>query len=214
VTETAPLEITYVPLASLTPWPGNYREHDIGAICESLQRFGQQKPIVVQRSSMRVVAGNGTYLGAEALAWPEIACYLTDLSDEEAEAFLIADNRTQERGRGRDADLADLLSRVAQRGQLVGTGYDGDDVDDLLKRVRRDQQTLVAPEIPFSTELLEEHQYVVLYFDNTLDWNMAVNVLGVGREIAPDATETYQRIGVGRVLRGAEIVKRLADAQG
>jgi ParB-like chromosome segregation protein Spo0J len=214
VSPTAPLETTYVPLAELTPWPGNYREHDIGAICESLQRFGQQKPIVVQASSMRVVAGNGTYLGAQALGWSEIATYLTDLSDTEAEAFLLADNRTQERGSSRDAELADLLSRVAHRGELPGTGYDGDDVDDLLARVRRDQQPLVKPEIPFSTELLEEHQYVVLYFDNTLDWNMAVNVLGVGREIAPDATDTYQRIGVGRVLRGADVVKRIADAEG
>lgn len=207
------MEVAYVPLSELETWPGNYREHDIGAICESLTRFGQQKPIVVQASSMKVVAGNGTFLGAQALGWEEIAAHVTDLSDEEAEAFLLADNRTQERGRGNDDALAVLLERVAHRGQLAGTGYDGDDVDDLLKRVRQDQ-TAVKPEIPFSTELLEEHQYVVLYFDNTLDWNMAVNVLGVGREIAPDATETYQRIGVGRVMRGAEIVKRLADAQG
>lgn len=209
----ASLRPLLIPIESVEPWPGNYREHDIGAITESLTRFGQQKPIVVQAATMRIVAGNGQWLGAKALGAEEIAANVVEITDEEAEAFLIADNRTSERGRNREDALSVLLERVAKRGQLVGTGYDGDDVDDLMKRVRRDQHVLVNPEIPFSTELLEEHQYVVLYFDNTLDWNMAVNVLGVGREIAPDATDTYQRIGVGRVIRGADVVKRLADGK-
>lgn len=208
----ASLQPLLIPIDSVEPWPGNYREHDIGAITESLQRFGQQKPIVVQESSMRIVAGNGQWLGAKALGAEEIAANVVEISDDEAEAFLVADNRTSERGRNQEDKLADLLAKVAKRGQLAGTGYDGDDVDDLLARVRRSAATTVNPEIPFSTELLEEHQYVVLYFDNTLDWNMAVNVLGIGRAIAPDATDTYQRIGVGRVIAGAPVVKRLADA--
>lgn len=209
----ASLQPLLIDIDSVEPWPGNYREHDIGAITESLQRFGQQKPIVVQESSRRIVAGNGQWHGAKALGATQIAANVVEISDDEAEAFLIADNRTSERGRNREDQLSDLLAKVAKRGQLAGTGYDGDDVDDLLARVRRSAATTVNPEIPFSTELLEEHQYVVLYFDNTLDWNMAVNVLGVGREIAPDATDTYQRIGVGRVLRGADVVKRLADGK-
>jgi ParB-like chromosome segregation protein Spo0J len=205
------MEVVYVPLVDLTPWPGNYREHDIGAICQSLQRFGQQKPIVVQKATMRVVAGNGTFLGAQALQWEEIAANVIEISDDEAEAFLVADNRTQERGRNMDDRLAELLAKVASRGQLAGTGYDGDDVDDLLKRVRRGEAGVVKPEIPFSTELMEEHQYVVLYFDNTLDWNQAVTKLGIGQARAPDSTDTYERAGIGRVIRGIDVVKRLAD---
>jgi len=205
----APLQALAVPIDALEVWPGNYREHDIGAICESLTRFGQQKPIVVQAATMKIVAGNGQYLAAQALGWTEIAANVVEISDDEAEAFLIADNRTSERGRNTDDKLAVLLERVAKRGQLVGTGYDGDDVDDLLKRVRREQQVAVRPEIPFSTELMEEHQYIVLYFDNTLDWNSAVTKLGIKQARTPDSTETYDRAGIGRVIRGADVIARL-----
>lgn len=207
----APLAPLLVPLESLEPWPGNYREHDIGALCESLERFGQQKAIVVQAGTNRIVAGNGQWHAAKALQWEQIAASVVEISDEEAEAFLIADNRTSERGRNRDSDLAALLERVAKRGQLVGTGYDGDDVDELMKRVRKSQETLIRPEIPFSTELMEEHQYVVLYFDNTLDWHKAVTALGIKQARTPDSTDTYDRAGIGRVIRGIDVVNRLRD---
>ncbi len=204
------LEPLLIDIESVEPWPGNYREGDIGAISESLKRFGQQKPIVVQKNSMRIVAGNHVWQGARALGAERIAANVEEMDDDTAEAFLLADNRTSERGTSNEERLAFLLERVAHRG-LDGTGYDGEDVDDLLKRVRKQQVGVVKPEVPFSTELLEEHQYVVLYFDNTLDWNMAVTKLGIVSEKAPDSTETYQRIGIGRVIRGADVVKRLAD---
>jgi hypothetical protein len=206
----ANLKRLLIEIDSVEPWPGNYREGDIGAITESLTRFGQQKPIVVQASSMKIVAGNHVWMGAKALGATKIAANVEEMSDEDAEAFLLADNRTSERGSTNEEKLAALLERVAGRG-LQGTGYDGDDVDDLLRRVRRQQETLVRPEIPFSTELMEEHQYVVLYFDNTLDWNMAVTKLGITQARAPDSTDTYERAGIGRVIRGADVVKRLAD---
>lgn len=82
----------------IQPDPGNARLHserNLEAIKDSLARFGQQKPIVVDEGSV-VRAGNGTLLAAKALGWTEIEVVVSSLSDAEIKAFAIADNRTAE----------------------------------------------------------------------------------------------------------------------
>ena len=68
------LDIQRVPLDSIHPDPANVRLHEergLDAIRGSLARFGQQKPIVVDRKGT-IRAGNGTYVAAKALGWEAI----------------------------------------------------------------------------------------------------------------------------------------------
>lgn len=68
------LESHLRPIEELILLPGNPRQGDIGAISESLARFGQLKPVVVDDQGV-ILAGNHTYLAAKALrrltTWPE-----------------------------------------------------------------------------------------------------------------------------------------------
>lgn len=78
--------------------PVNARKHDeknLAAIKASLQRFGQQKPIVID-SNRIVRAGNGTLAAAKALGWDSIDVVRSDLDPSELTAYAIADNRTAE----------------------------------------------------------------------------------------------------------------------
>lgn len=199
-----------VPIDSVAPFPGNPRDGDVGAISESLRRFGQQKPIVVQSSTRYIVAGNHLWKAAKALGWSEVAANVTDLDDREAEAYLIADNRTAELGSYDEEALASMLQKLAQEGNLRATGYDGDDVDDFLRKIAA-EGVKVKPEIAFSSELMESHNYVVLYFDNELDYNVAQAKLNLQTVRAPDATDTYDRKGVGRILRGIDVLRRIPE---
>lgn len=201
------LRVLVVPIEEVKPYPGNPRSGDVGAIVTSLRRFGQQKPIVVQVSTGYIVAGNHVWKAARDLGWTHIAVNRVDLSDWEARAFLIADNRMSDLGTYDDEILGTMLKEIAEANDLLGTGFDGDDVDDLLNRVEKDAG--VPGELAFSEELMESHNYVVLYFDNDLDWNLAQEKLGVETVKAPDWTETYNRAGVGRVIRGIDVVRRL-----
>lgn len=196
------------PLSDFVRWPGNPRQGDVGALSESFRRFGQQKPVVVQASSGQVAAGNHAIDAMTSLRWTHGAGVMSPLSDEDARAYLIADNRTAELGSYDEEALGTMLRRLAQEGNLRGTGYDGDDVDDFLKRLDREAGR-IKPEYQFTEELLEEHNYVVLYFDNSLDWDAACAKLGIETVKAPDATETYERRGVGRIVRGVDVVSRI-----
>jgi ParB-like chromosome segregation protein Spo0J len=152
-----------VPIDSVQPHPENYREHDVGAISASLERFGQTKPIIVQGIPPRlnggiygyIIAGSGTWKAAKALGWTEIGVRFMEWDDLQAKAYMIADNRLHDLGRTEEDALAELLSQLAQDDALEGTGFDGDDVDDLLvetgklelpKTPRGKPRTVACPE--------------------------------------------------------------------
>ena len=138
-----------VPISSVSPWPDNPRQGDVGAVAASLARFGQQKPIVVQKSTGWIVAGNHTWyatpmagelertLGVGAGAdWSHVAVVFSDLDDQAARAYAIADNRTSELGTYDEEKLGEILASLASSGNLVGTGYDEDDVAGILASLR------------------------------------------------------------------------------
>ena len=159
-----------VPIESLAPWPGNPRQGDTGAIAASLARFGQQKPIVAQAGSGLIVAGNHLWRAAPMVGemelalgfgsgegWTHVAAVMSDLSNEEALGYLVADNRTSELGTYDDEALATVLTQLASAGLLAGTGYDGDDVDNLLASLSPVVPTdLVRPEPELGSEVTIE----------------------------------------------------------
>ena len=72
------------------------------------------------------------------------------------------------------------------------------------------------PEVEFTQVLDESHNFVVLYFDNEVDWLQAQTLLGI-KQVKLLSTKkgsdniNGQKIGVGRVLRGSDVLNRLLD---
>lgn len=83
-------------IASLKLDPENARRHgevDIDAIAYSLNKFGQQTPIVVT-ADKTVIKGNGTLMAASKLGWNHIEAIQTELTGAQLRAYAIADNQT------------------------------------------------------------------------------------------------------------------------
>ena len=79
-----------VPLADLHPDPGNARAHNernMAAIRDSLVRFQQAEPLVVQRGTGRVIGGNGRLAAMLELGWTECDIAEVDVDDREARAL-------------------------------------------------------------------------------------------------------------------------------
>ncbi len=68
-----------------------------------------------------------------------------------------------------------------------------------------------APELDYTSELMESHNYLILYFDNEIDWQSAMEKFRIKTVKTKDSTDTYLRKGKGRVLNGVEIMERLLD---
>jgi len=71
-----------------------------------------------------------------------------------------------------------------------------------------------VPEVEFTQVLDESHNYVVLYFDNEVDWLQAQTLFGIKPvrllSTAKDKNNVNgNKVGLGRVLRGSEVINRL-----
>jgi hypothetical protein len=127
------LQSLATPINKLKAHPQNVRQGDVGAISQSLEQHGQYRPIVVQQSTGFILAGNHTYKAAVALKWKEVAATFVDVDDEQALRILLVDNRANDLAMYDDAALAEVLKYLDSTATgLVGTLFDGDDLDDLV----------------------------------------------------------------------------------
>lgn len=181
-----------VPIDTVELSPRNPREGDVGAIVESLRRFGQQKPIVVQDSTGYVVAGNHLLRAAQALGWTEIAVNRVAMSDRDAKAFMIADNRTADLGSYDQDVLGAMLKELAIDEDLAGTGYDAEDVDEMLAHLdwKADGGSPIV-------------QYVLIFDDEDQQrtWQAWLRQL---RKRYPDATEQTHAFRITKFLAELE----------
>ena len=83
----------------LVPYERNQKKHDdkqIRNIANSLKRFGQKQPIVIDKKDV-VVIGHGRLLAAKMLGWETVDCVVADdLSEDEIRELRIVDNATNE----------------------------------------------------------------------------------------------------------------------
>lgn len=83
-------------LKSITPYHRNPRRNDaaVDAVAESIQRFGFRQPIVVDRNGV-IVVGHTRYKAALKLGLQKVPVHVAEeMTEAEARAYRIADNRT------------------------------------------------------------------------------------------------------------------------
>jgi site-specific DNA-methyltransferase (adenine-specific) len=111
------MKIELVNIDDLDLDPRNARKHDtknLKAIADSLELFGQRKPIVVWGRT--VVAGNGTMVAARSLGWTEIqvAYVPDDWTADQVKAYALADNRSAELAEWDEQVLAAQLLELTE----------------------------------------------------------------------------------------------------
>lgn len=194
--------------------PRNVRKHgkrNQQVIAESLRELGAGRSILID-SSNTAVAGNGVLEQAEKLGIPIrvvesdgselIAVKRVDLfpDDPKRKALAIADNRASDLSLFDEDAMSQLLAECSDF--KTKSGFNSDDSTE--QPVDPD-----APEVPFAEELLEKHNYVVLFFDNDVDWLQALTLFDLHTVKDSSARPGYERRGVGRVIRGADAINRI-----
>ena len=162
-----------VPIDSISLDPANLRRHptrNLAAIVESLKRFGQQRPILVDAAGI-VRAGNGTLMAAKQLGYKEIEIIRSELKGSEATAYAIADNRTAELAEWETDALAQTLSALQMEDEELfeATGFDAKELDAMVLREIDEDEVPEPPADPITKPgdlwILGEHR--VLCGDST-----------------------------------------------
>lgn len=104
-----------VNLSAIHEDESNARLHpdeNLSDIRASLIEFGQVEPLVVQKSTGKIIGGNGRYRVMKNLGWKECDVVYVDIDNIKASALGIALNRAGERAEWDDDVLSRLLTEI------------------------------------------------------------------------------------------------------
>lgn len=183
-----------VPVGAVRQDPANARRHperNLAAIKASLARYGQRKPVVANRATGLIEAGNGTWEAAVALGWPTIAVVYVEDDPASASGYAVADNRTAELAEWDDEALARTLRALRDAGEdLAPLGFSDREAREVSDRLARasaaagdgfdeEKALAAAPELaariePLSTWRLGRH---VLLCGDSLEKGVADHAL-------------------------------------
>ena len=168
-----PLAVVWRRVEVLRPDPANPRSHSprqIRQLMRSIGAFGFNVPILVDRM-LRIVAGHGRLLAAQELGWREVPTILLEhLSETQARAFMIADNRLAEGAAWNHTLLAEQLQEISLSAPdfaIDNTGFELSEIEVLTgggplarKRSRRPTPRPAPPAVASAGEwwLLGRHR--------------------------------------------------------
>jgi len=130
-TRLPPAVIVYRKPGDLVPYPQNAKTHEpeqIQRIARSIQQFGFTNPVLVRGDD--ILAGHARCLAAEYMNIEVPTIDLAHLTDEQAQAYVLADNRLAELSEWDFATLAvEFDDLVAQGFDVELTGFTQRDRD-------------------------------------------------------------------------------------
>jgi ParB-like nuclease family protein len=176
------VSVQYRALADLARWPRNPKAHDIPQIRASLRRHGFVLPLVEDETSEQLVAGHGRLeallqMQAEGEPAPRrikvaadggwsvpVVAGVSFESEQEAEAYLLADNRLVEAGGWQSEALNEMLTDLRANDALTGTGWSNEEVDQILAATSVESHQGLTPEerqVAYDAGVIKQ---IVLYF--------------------------------------------------
>jgi hypothetical protein len=154
MSDPSPRRVEYVRLDDVRPADRNPKRHDHDVLSKSVRRFGFVEPMIRDDRTGRLVAGHGRLdelrqaRARDITAPPEgvvasatgewlvpVLVGWSSRDDLEAQAYIVASNRTVEAGGWDDSILADVLADLENvEGGFEGVGYSLDDALAMLSK--------------------------------------------------------------------------------
>ena len=199
-------QIVYIKVSDLKGNDRNPRKNDMAVdeVAKSIEKYGFRNPLIVDKNNI-VWCGNTRLKASIKLGIDEVPCIVvTDLTKKKMQELALLDNKTNEVAEWDFDMLSDILPEC-----------DFDDfnlnwLDD--EEVQENENSIESKR--FTNVLNEEHNYIVLYFDNEVDWVQAESLFEL-EKVKEYSTKkgqenkTMRRQGIGRVLNGAEAINKI-----
>ncbi|MFR0582973.1 ParB N-terminal domain-containing protein [Limosilactobacillus mucosae] len=115
-------QIQEVPISDVKPYANNPRDNDraVEALAKSIKSFGWQQPIVVDKN-MVVIVGHTRLKAAKKLGVEKVPVVIAEnLTDEQAKAYRLADNKTGENAVWDNKKLLEELSSFDTKDLFTG----------------------------------------------------------------------------------------------
>lgn len=193
-------------IKDLIPYEHNPRQitkKQVKDLQASLDRFGVADPLIINTDNV-IIGGHQRKKILEELVGVapdfEVDVRIPDrtLTEDEAKELNVRLNKNTA-----EWDF-DILANNFDLSDLKEWGFDEKEL-----KLDGGGAEEIEGEMEFTNELLEEHNFVVLYFTNSIDWLQAKTLFGIKTVKGLDSQEGYVRKGVGRVIDGAKFLHSL-----
>ena len=207
------LKVEYIPKEELKTYVNNAKIHtaeQVEQIKKSIEDFGFNDPIAVWKDN-EIIEGHGRLLAVmemdEIKEVPIIR--LDNLTEQQRKAYILDHNKLT-MNTVFDSDLLSLELDDILDFDMTEFGFDLNEEEEI-----RDVE--IEPEVQFTEVLGEEHNYIVLYFDNEVDWLQLQSMIDVDEKLNlstrkdGDIKANMRRKSVGRVFNGREVKERIRE---
>lgn len=173
-------------------------------LCESIKNSPEMKVLDEIRvypfnGRYVVISGNHRYKAYKKLGWENVLCKILpeETPKEKLREYVMKENMHYAENDDKMLNQWNLKELADWRVPIK------------IKTKEKKQ----IPEVEFTQILSESHNYIVLYFDDEVDWLQAQTLLDIKpvklMERARGKEPYSKEMGVGRVLRGVEVFNRL-----
>lgn len=208
------MEIFNEKIGNLIPYEFNNKVHDeiqVNRIANSIKEFWFTQPIVIDKNNI-VVIWHWRLEAAKKLWLKEVPCVrMSELNDKQIKKLRILDNKLNESEWNKEnlkIDLDDLWDLKFWDIEIDFSELIWDVEDEPLE----EKNKVGRWEVEFTEQLGEENNYLVLFFDNSVDWINAQSIFNLKPVKALDSKEWYERVWVGRVINGTDFINKLLEA--
>lgn len=140
-----------VPTQNLKPNPLNPNQHpqeQIELLKSIIEKTGWRQPITVSNRSGCIVKGHGRLQAAKLAGWSNVPVDYQEYSSQDEEyADLIADNRLAELSEIDNQILSEMIDSFENEDMLALTGYDSEDIDNILSDLEGEEEEETPEEI-------------------------------------------------------------------
>ena len=221
MTKTPANRLTFAPTSDLSPDPRNPRKHNraqIRAIARSIEAFGFNAPILINKNK-QIIAGHGRFEAAKLSGCTQVPVIcLEHLTEAQARAYMLADNKLTDRSSWDDAALAlhlKELSELVLDFDIEAIGFELPEIDFRIQSldITEDADSAdefnaaVGPAISRTGDLwlLDDHR---LYCGSALDATAYDTLLGTAKAAAVFTDPPYNVKVDGHVCGSGAIKHR------
>ena len=195
------LKITNLNIEEIRIYANNPRKNNnaVKYVAESIKKFGMKQPLVVDKNKV-IVCGHTRYKACLELGIKQVPCVLADdLTEDEINAYRLADNKTAEYSEWDETLLEFEIDNILN--------IDMSDFGFLIDTDKLDPKNIKEKDIKkMELRPFEHHDYIVFLFNNQHDFLNLVSFFGLEKI---DAGFTTKKIGLGRVIDGKKLLEKI-----
>lgn len=206
------MNITQMKIKDIKPYERNAKKHDetqIKNVMESIKQFGIAQPLVVDKEN-NLIIGHCRLIACKRLKMKDVPVVRMDeLSQEQVDKLRLLDNKLNESEWNFDLLAEDVPTLDFSDFDINWGLPEDEEIKEILKEEEGEEK--------FTEVLGEEHNYIVLYFDNEIDWLQLQSLIDVDEKMNLSTRKDgkinngMKRKSIGRVFNGKEVLERLRE---